>query len=178
MNLILNSETFKGVNMKIKPDNIKVLLLIITGLMISFNINANKEIKSEKGENLKYIIGMRINPFIMYDLDGNKQEVTRIHAEAGLLINKKFYASFGYTPFVNSVYNFNEFWFLGFDKKLPMSWVIAVDYMIDNKKLILQTGPNIKLGKLGNVFIFLFSPANELNFGIKFGVFIPLNVIF
>jgi len=155
-------------------------LFLMLGLLIlfSFNISANEEIKAEKDNNLKYVIGMRVNPFIMYDLEGNKQEVTRIHAELGLLINKKLYTSFGYTPFVNSVYNFNEFWFLGFDKKLPMSWVIAADYMIDDKKLILQTGPNIKLGKLGNVFIFLFSPTDKLNFGIKFGVFIPLNVIF
>jgi len=156
-----------------RKQNILIILLII-GVITSFQISA----KEKKDSNLKYVVGMRVNPFIIYTFKGDKKEITRIHAEVGMLINKKFYTSLGYTPFVNSIYNFNEFWFLGFDKKIPVSWVIAGDYMIDDKKLILQTGPNIKLGKLGNLFMFLFTPVNELDFGIKFGVFIPLNIIF
>ena len=48
--------------------------------------------------------------------------------------------------------------------------------MFEKDKLILQGGPNIKLGG-GNVFAFLFSSVNRTDFGMKVGAFIPLNVV-
>ena len=46
----------------------------------------------------------------------------------------------------------------------------------DKNKFILQGGPNIKL-KGGNVFAFLFSPADQIDWGLKIGAFIPLNMV-
>ena len=147
-------------------------------VLIIFSIIAlNISIKAQEGEKIKLIAGVRINPFVMYDFDGNRAEITRIHAELGALFNKKIYTSIGYTPFANAIYNFNEYWFIGFDKKLPVSWVIAVDYMLDENQLVLQTGPNIKLGKIGNLFIFAFNPIGSNAHGMKIGAFIPLNVV-
>ena len=83
----------------------------------------------------------------------------------------------GYTAGVNTIYNFNEYWFIGFDKKVPMSWVVAEEYNINNNKFFVQTGENIKLSKTGNFFMFLFTPVDEFNLGLKVGVFIPLNVV-
>lgn len=132
---------------------------------------------AQEGERVKVIAGVRVNPFVMYDFDGNRTEITRIHAEIGALFNNKTYLSFGYTPSVNAIYNFNEYWFVGFDKKIPVSWVLAEEYMIDEDKFIVQTGPNLKLGKIGNVFAFIFTPVNQMDLGLKIGAFIPLNVI-
>ena len=113
----------------------------------------------------------------MFDFNGNKAEYTRIHGEIGALFNKKFYTSVGYTPFADAIYNFNEYWFIGFDKKIPVSWVLAGDYMMKENQLVLQTGPNVKLGKIGNLFIFAFSPVGSNFIGMKIGAFIPLNVV-
>jgi len=49
--------------------------------------------------------------------------------------------------------------------------------MITDKKFFLQTRPNIKISPIGNVFFFLFTPADRFNLGLKAGVFIPLNVV-
>lgn len=124
----------------------------------------------------KIIAGARVNPLVIYDLDGNRSEAVRLHGEAGLMWNKRWYFSVGYTPFMNSFYTFNEYWFIGMDKKIPVSFVASSEYMADNNKFILQGGPNIKL-KGGNVFAFLFTPADKMDWGLKVGAFIPLNVI-
>ena len=48
--------------------------------------------------------------------------------------------------------------------------------MFDTEKIIIQGGPNFKL-KGGNVFAFFFTPLDEMNWGLKAGVFIPLNMV-
>ncbi len=149
----------------------KQLFLLTIVFFLAFTANA------QEGERLKVITGVRVNPFVMYDFDGNKREITRIHAELGAMFNNKTYLSVGYTPFANAIYNFNEYWFVGFDKKIPVSWVLAEEYMIDENKFIVQTGPNFKLGNVGNAFVFLFTPVDNIDWGLKVGAFIPLNVV-
>jgi hypothetical protein len=149
----------------------KQLLLVAFVLFWTFTTNA------QEGERLKVITGVRVNPFMMYDFDGNKREITRIHAELGAMFNNKNYLSVGYTAFANAIYNFNEYWFVGFDKKIPVSWVLAEEYMFDENKFILQSGPNFKLGNVGNAFVFLFTPVDNIDWGLKVGAFIPLNVV-
>ncbi|VAX25552.1 hypothetical protein MNBD_IGNAVI01-3049 [hydrothermal vent metagenome] len=146
------------------------VLFIITVLM-SFS-----SIHSQETENYKIIAGVRLNPLIVYNLEGGREEFFRLHAEIGALLKKRTYISVGYTPFMNSVYSFNEYWFIPFDKPLPISAVISAEYMIDNNKLILQGGPNIKLMG-GNVFAFIFTPADNINWGLKVGAFIPINFV-
>ncbi len=126
---------------------------------------------------IRLITGVRVNPLIVYDFEGNSQEFMRLHGEFGALFNRKIYVSVGYAAVANAVYNFNEYWFIGFDKKVPVSWVLATEYMLTENKFIVQTGPNIKLSKIGNVFAFLFTPVDNFNLGMKVGVFIPLNVV-
>jgi len=55
-------------------------LLLTFALFCAFTVNA------QEGERLKVITGVRVNPFVMYDFDGNKTEITRIHAELGVFI--------------------------------------------------------------------------------------------
>ncbi len=129
------------------------------------------------GENYKLITGLRVNPLLIYDLEGKINEKVLLHGEVGIVLKKRFYTSLGYTAGVNAIYNFNEYWFVGFDKKVPISWVVAEEYTINNKKFFVQTGANIKLSKMGNFFMFLFTPVDEFNLGLKVGVFIPLNVV-
>ena len=148
-------------------------LIFVFVLFTAFSLNIGAQNKTS----LKVIAGVRVNPLIIFDFKGNKKEITRLHAEIGALFNKKTYISFGYTPFINAVYNFNEYWFRGFDKKVPVSWVIAEEYLIDKKKFFVQTGPNVKLSKVGNVFCFLFTPVDSFDLGLKVGAFIPLNVV-
>ena len=124
----------------------------------------------------KIIVGARVNPLIIYDFNGNRTEAVRLHGEIGLMWNKKWYFSAGYTPFMNSYYTFNEYWFLGMEKKVPVSFVASAEFMADDNKFILQGGPNIKLIG-GNVFAFLFTPVDQINWGLKIGAFIPINVV-
>jgi hypothetical protein len=124
----------------------------------------------------KIIAGARVNPLVMYDFQGNRSEAVRLHGEIGVMWNKRWYFSAGYTPFMNSFYTFNEYWFSGMKNKIPVSLVASAEYMVDKDKYILQGGPNIKL-KGGNVFAFLFTPADQIDWGIKIGAFIPLNVL-
>ena len=149
----------------------KTYLILISLFAIVYTMNA------QESEHLKVITGVRVNPFVMYDFKGNRTEITRIHAEVGALINNKTYLSLGYTPFANAIYNFNEYWFIGFDKKIPVSWVLAEEYMFDENKFIVQSGPNFKLGNVGNAFVFLFTPLDNTKWGMKVGAFIPLNVV-
>ena len=134
-------------------------------------------IEAQDNEQLKIITGVRVNPFILYDFEGNKTEIMRLHAEVGALFNKKTYVSLGYTPFANAIYNFNEYWFIGFDKRIPTSAVVALEYMVTDNKFIFQTGPNFKLGNVGNAYVFLFTPLDNIKWGMKVGAFIPLNVV-
>ena len=140
-------------------------------LLISFS-----SLRSQDMENYKIIAGVRLNPLIVYNFEGGREEFFRLHAEVGALLKKRTYISFGYTPFMNSVYSFNEYWFIPFNKPLPISAVISAEYMIDNNKFIFQTGPNFKL-KGGNVFAFIFTPLDNIKLGLKVGAFIPINFV-
>jgi len=132
---------------------------------------------AQDGGKLKVITGVRVNPLLIYDLEGGVKEKVLLHGELGALFNKRIYTSLGYTAAMNAFYNFNEYWFIGFDKKVPVSLVIAEEYNLNNNKFYIQTGPNIKLNKIGNVFAFLFTPTDQFKLGLKVGVFIPLNVV-
>ncbi|MBS3771559.1 MAG: hypothetical protein KGY69_15015 [Bacteroidales bacterium] len=147
--------------------------IIILVLMLSTSLIYSQE-KGHKP--YKIIAGARVNPLVIYDFEGNRAEALRLHGEVGLMWNKRWYFSAGYTPFMNSMYTFNEYWFIGMEKKIPVSFVASAEYMFDKDRFILQGGPNIKL-KGGNIFAFLFSPADKADFGLKVGAFIPLNVI-
>ncbi|MDA3867642.1 MAG: hypothetical protein PF489_12965 [Salinivirgaceae bacterium] len=148
-------------------------LILITILLCTVGLAFSQESNKKP---YKLIMGARVNPLVIYDFDGNRNEAVRLHGEIGLMWNKKWYFSAGYTPFMNSIYSFNEYWFIGMDKKIPVSVVASAEYMADNDKFILQGGPNVKL-KYGNVFAFLFTPADKVDWGLKVGAFIPLNVI-
>jgi hypothetical protein len=150
---------------------INVLLLLMV-----FSINATAQ-ENKTPEKFRLITGIRVNPLLIYDFEGGHKERVLLHGEFGALFNKKFYTSMGYTAGVNAIYNFNEYWFIGFDKKIPVSWVIAEEYNLNNNKFFVQTGPNIKLSKTGNFFMFLYTPVDEFKLGLKVGVFIPLNVV-
>ena len=144
-----------------------IALLFSAGFVFSQEINKKP---------YKIIVGARVNPLVIYDFDGNRTEAVRLHGEIGLMWNKRWYFSAGYTPFMNSIYTFNEYWFVGMDKKIPVSFVASAEYMADDNKFILQGGPNIKL-QGGNLFAFLFTPMDKLDWGLKIGGFIPLNVV-
>jgi len=131
----------------------------------------------EPKEKYRIITGVRVNPLIVYDFHGNVNEFIRLHAELGALFHKKIYTSVGYTAVANAFYNFNEYWFVGLHRKVPVSWVLAEEYMFNDNKFIFQSGPNIKLSKIGNLYMFLFTPADKFSLGLKVGVFIPLNVV-
>ena len=149
---------------------IKPAFTVILFLFIAFNT------KAQENEKYRIIAGFRINPLVIYDFDGNRKEFVRIHGEIGALIDKRSYFSVGYTPFTNSIYTFNEYWFFPLDKQFPISAVISAEYMFDSKKIFLQNGPNFKF-KGGNGFLFLFTPVNKIDWGLKVGVFIPINII-
>ena len=159
-------------------NNIKnTLVAVLILIAATFSANAQEKTDSKPGDNYKIITGIRVNPLLIYDLKGGVTEKVLLHGEFGTLFKQKIYTSIGYTAAMNAVYNFNEYWFIGFDKKVPVSWVLAEEYNFNNKKFFVQTGPNIKLSKIGNVFAFLFTPADEFQLGLKVGVFIPLNVV-
>lgn len=103
---------------------------------------------------------------MIYDFDVNRPEFVPLHSELGLMWDKKGYFSTGYTPFTNSYYTFNEYRFIGMDKKIPVSLVASAEYMADKDKFILQGGPNIKLHG-GNIFAFLLHPQTILSRGTK-----------
>ena len=145
-------------------------------MFLFFFISVSFFTKAQESNTYKLIAGARVNPLVIYDFDGNRTETVRLHGEIGMMWNKKWYFSAGYTPFLNSFYTFNEYWFRGMDKKLPVSLVASAEYMPDNDTFILQGGPNFKL-KGGNIFGFLFTPTGNFNLGMKLGAFIPLNII-
>ncbi len=152
-------------------------IFTIISISILFVISANAQESKPTGDNYKIITGVRVNPLLIYDLEGGVKEKVLLHGELGVLLKKRLYTSVGYTAAVNAIYNFNEYWFIGFNKKVPVSWVIAEEYNLNNNKFYVQTGPNIKLSKIGNVFAFLYTPTDQFKLGLKVGVFIPLNVV-
>lgn len=122
------------------------------------------------------VTGMRINPMVVIDSDGNRQEFTRLHTEVGTLLNQKFYLSVGYTPFVNSVFTFNEYWFSGFKNRLPVSIVGILEHNFDNDKSFYNIGFNFKL-KNGNGIVMVASQFEKFDPIYKIGAFIPLSFV-
>ena len=155
--------------------NIFTSIAIIIFITLTIQVSAQEN--KQTPERFRIITGIRVNPLLIYDLEGNYKEKVLLHGELGVLFNKRFYTSLGYTAGMNAIYNFNEYWFIGFHKKVPVSWVIAEEYNINNNRFFIQTGPNIKLSKIGNFFMFLFTPVDKFDLGLKVGVFIPLNVV-
>lgn len=151
----------------------KIFKAIFPVIMFLLSVEA---INAQENKNYKLLMGVRLNPLVIYDFEGGRKELFRLHAEVGALLNERIYISAGYTPFTNSIYSFNEYWFIPFDKPLPVSAVISTEYMFDDEKLILQGGPNFKFNG-GNGFLFLFTPADKIDWGLKVGVFIPINII-
>ena len=153
----------------------KVFTLFVLIFLTSSAIFAQKEQSDD--EHFRLIAGIRVNPLLIYDLGGNVKEKVLLHGEVGALFNKRIYTSLGYTAVMNAIYTFNEYWFIGFDKKVPVSWVLAAEYNMNEYRFFVQSGPNIKLSKIGNLFLFLFTPVDKFDLGLKVGVFIPLNVV-
>jgi len=149
-------------------------------LLLSLTLFAKAQEKKEQNstpEKYRIITGVRVNPLLIYHEGGVVDEKVLLHGELGMLFHKRLYTSVGYTAAVNAIYNFNEYWFIGFEHKVPVSWVLAAEYNLTNNKFFVQTGPNIKLSKIGNVFAFFFTPTDQFSLGLKVGVFIPLNVV-
>jgi len=159
----------KHQTMKSVITNIAIIVSVFLGVQVAAQENADKT--------YKLITGIRVNPILIYDLEGSVNDKVLLHGEVGVLLKKQFYTSVGYTAVANSIYNFNEYWFIGLNKKIPVSWVLAEEYNFNNNKYYIQTGINIKLSKIGNVFAFLYTPTDQFKLGLKVGVFIPLNVV-
>lgn len=122
------------------------------------------------------VTGMRINPMVVIDSDGNKMEFTRLHTEIGTLLNQKIYLSVGYTPFVNSVFTFNEYWFSGFKNRLPVSIVGILEHNFNNEKSFYNVGFNFKF-KNGNGIVMVGSQFEQFDPIYKIGAFIPLSFV-
>ncbi len=155
----------------------KLKLIALLGFMLMSLSTVLGQQKESQPEKFRLIAGVRVNPLVIYDFEGHVANKTLLHAELGALFKKKYYTSLGYTAAVNALYNFNEYWFIGFDKKLPVSWVVAEEYNFNNENLYIQSGFNFKISKIGNVFAFLFTPTDYFDLGLKVGVFIPLNFV-
>lgn len=145
----------------------KILLMFITAFGIIQNSPAQENSFILKG-------GMRINPMVVIDSDGNRQEFTRLHSEIGTLLNQRIYLSAGYTPFLNSVFTFNEYWFLGFDSALPVSVVGILEHNFDKEKSFYNVGFNFKF-KNGNGIVMVGSQFEDFDPIFKIGAFIPLS---
>ena len=118
--------------------------------------------------------GMRINPMVVYDSEGNRSEFTRIHTEIGALKNKNTFVSVGYTPFLNSVYTFNEYWFFDLNSPRPISLVSVIEYNFDNDKAFYNFGFNLKF-KGGNGIILWGSRFDAFDPMLKIGAFLPMS---
>jgi hypothetical protein len=124
--------------------------------------------------NFKLIGGMRINPMVVIDSKGIKTEFTRLHTEIGAMVKKRIYLSAGYTPFVNGVYTFNEYWFSGFKNRLPVSLVGILEHNFDSEKSFYNLGFNFKLEN-GNWIVMVGSQFEKFDPIYKIGAFVPIS---
>ena len=147
----------------------KIVVLLIFSLSFSKMLFAQES-------SFMVITGLRVNPMVVIDSDGNRKEFTRLHTEIGTLLNQKIYLSAGYTPFVNSVFTFNEYWFLDFKSSLPISVVGIMEHSFDNDKSYYNLGFNFKL-KNGNGIVMVGSQFEKFDPIYKVGAFIPLSWI-
>ena len=123
---------------------------------------------------LVVIGGMRINPMVVYNSKGDRFEFTRVHTEIGALKNKNTFVSIGYTPFVNSIYTFNEYWFFDLNSPRPISLVSVIEYNFDNDKAFYNFGFNFKF-KGGNGIILWGSRFEAFDPMLKVGAFLPMS---
>jgi len=149
---------------------LKKLLLLCAMIFGMTNISVAQE------PSFVFVTGMRINPMVVIDSNGNKMEFTRLHTEVGTLLNQKIYLSVGYTPFVNNVFTFNEYWFSGFKNRLPVSIVGTLEHNFDNDKSFYNLGFNFKL-KNGNGIVMVGSQFVKFDPIYKIGAFIPLSFV-
>jgi hypothetical protein len=147
----------------------KIVVLLILSLSFSKMLFAQES-------SFMVITGLRVNPMVVIDSDGNRQEFTRLHTEIGTLLNQKIYLSVGYTPFVNSIFTFNEYWFLDFKSSLPISVVGILEHNFDKDKSFYNLGFNFKL-KNGNGIVMVGSQFEKFDPIYKVGAFIPLSWI-
>ena len=118
--------------------------------------------------------GMRINPMVVYNSKGDRFEFTRIHTEIGALKNKNIFASIGYTPFLNNIYTFNEYWFFDLNSPRPISLVSVIEYNFDNDRAFYNFGFNFKF-KGGNGIILWGSRFDAFDPMLKIGAFLPMS---
>lgn len=143
------------------------------GLFIFAVLVVIKPVLSQESS-LVVIGGMRINPMVVYDFKGNRTEFTRIHTEIGALKNKKAFVSVGYTPFINSIYTFNEYWFFDLNSTRPISFVSVLEYNFDNDRAFYNFGFNFKF-KGGNGIILWGSRFDTFDPALKIGAFLPMS---
>jgi hypothetical protein len=63
--------------------------IFIQGLMLMLFSVAVVAQTEEEQEKYRIVTGVRVNPLIVYDFDGNVDEYIRLHAELGVLFKKK-----------------------------------------------------------------------------------------
>ena len=149
---------------------VPVFLVLVLGITVA-------GFAQQRGPKIKVIGGMRVNPMVVVDSHGNKKEFTRLHTELGVLLQKKVYLSAGYTPYTNAFYTFNEYWFRGFDKKLPVSIVGILEYNADTDRTYANLGFNLKLSAVGNGIVMIGSEVGRWERVVKVGAFIPLSFV-
>jgi len=118
--------------------------------------------------------GLRIFPFFTTDFDDFKAEYTRVNLEVGGLFNQIFYTAIGYTPIANTYYSFSEYWFIGLDKKNPVSTVLEIDYSPGNGDFVYNIGLGFQKG-FANAKLLMYSDFKEFKPRLKIGVIFPLN---
>lgn len=143
-------------------------------LLAFFAIFVIAQYASAQEKSFTLMGGMRINPMVVIDSEGNRKEFTRLHSEIGALLNQSVYLSAGYTPFLNSAFTFNEYWFWGFDSALPVSVVGILEHNFDTEKSFYNVGFNFKL-KNGNGIVMIGSQFEDFDPIYKIGAFIPLS---
>ena len=148
----------------------KKLLLVFMLLFVTSNVSVAQD------PSFVVLVGLRINPMFVIDSHGNKKVFTRIHTEVGTLLNQKVYLSVGYTPFVNTIFTFNEYWFSGFKNRLPVSIVGILEHNFDNDKSFYNIGFNFKL-KNGHAILMAGSQFESFDPIYKVGAFIPLSFV-
>jgi len=130
----------------------------------------------ENKDSAKFLLvgGLRIFPFFTTDFNDFKAEFVRVNLEVGGLINQRIYTSIGYTPIANTIYSFNEYWFVGLHRKNPVSAVVEVDYSPNTGTFVYNIGLGFQKG-FANAKILMYSDFAEFNPRLKIGVIFPLN---
>lgn len=149
----------------------KRVVFLFMFIVLGSTINAQ-----QKHDTAKIIIvgGLRIFPFFTTDFNDFKAEYVRVNIEVGSLINQKFYVSLGYTPIGNSYYTFEEYWFIGLDRKNPVAVVGEIDYCPNTGRFVYNLGFGFQKG-FANAKVLMYSGFGEFKPRLKIGVIFPLN---